>query len=216
MRRLESITEQLLGQAFNYAEYRAYIDELMAAGKTTGTNQEEKLVEYAKLNIARMNRLDKTYEPEAVVTDRLNRLPHCAMLLTITEGWCGDAAQIVPVIDKLAHVSGIPHRLVLRDEQPELIDDFLTNGKSRSIPITILLDAQSLEVFGHWGPRPMGAAQLVERLREQLAPAEAVATQLHGWYATDKGRQTALEFSQKMLQLAKAALAMESAQLAVL
>jgi hypothetical protein len=133
----------------------------------------------------------------------MQQLPDGVMLLTITEGWCGDAAQIVPVIDKIAQAAGIAHKLVLRDEQPRLMDDFLTNGKSRSIPITILLESHSMQVYGHWGPRPTGASQLMERLKEQLAPQETVITQLHSWYATDKGRQTALEFSQKMVQLAK-------------
>ncbi|MCU0375161.1 MAG: thioredoxin family protein, partial [Chitinophagaceae bacterium] len=204
MRRLESINGQLLDNAFTYEAYRNYLAALLAEGKTTGNNQKEELVEYARLNIARMNRIDKTFVPEGVVLDRMQRLADGLMLLTITEGWCGDAAQIVPVIDKIATAAGILHKLVLRDEQPELMDCFLTNGKSRSIPITILLDAHSFEVYGHWGPRPTGAAQLVERLREQLAPKEAITTQLHGWYATDKGRQTALEFSQKLVQLVKA------------
>lgn len=203
MRRLESITGQLLDDAFTYEAYRNFLAALMAEGKTTGNNQEEKLVEYARLNIARMNRIDKTFEAEGVVLDRMQRLPDGVMLLTITEGWCGDAAQIVPVIDKIAQAAGIVHKLVLRDEQPRLMDDFLTNGKSRSIPITILLDTHTMQVYGHWGPRPAGASQLVERLREQLAPKEAVTTQLHSWYATDKGRQTALEFSHKMVQLVK-------------
>ena len=47
---------------------------------------------------------------------------------------------------------GLELRIVLRDEHPEVMDRYLTNG-SRSIPIVIALDEEFREL-GHWGPRP--------------------------------------------------------------
>ena len=71
----------------------------------------------------------------------------------IAEDWCGDASSTVPVLAKLADaVPGLELRVILRDQHPEVMDRYLTNG-SRSIPIVIALDEQFREL-GHWGPRP--------------------------------------------------------------
>ena len=67
--------------------------------------------------------------------------------MVISEGWCGDAAQILPVINKMALVSNkIEFRIVLRDENPALMDAFLTNG-GKAIPKVIMIDNESGEVI---------------------------------------------------------------------
>jgi hypothetical protein len=189
------ITPALVDSAFSYTLYRAHIDELMAMGRTTGPNQSPEMVAYAKLNIARMKRLEKTFSLPQNMWHQLQRMPDGLLFLTITEGWCGDAAQIVPVIDRMVSAkAGWQHKLILRDQHLEVMDHFLTNGKSRSIPVTIVLKADSLSVIGWWGPRPAGAQQLIDELKAAHIDGAVIKEKLHAWYGKDNGMSTATEF----------------------
>lgn len=193
------LNDVVIDNAVSYSDYRKKLDELIAEGKTTGPNQDEWLVDYARLNIQRMNRWDKTWVVPEKLEQELLAIEQPMIWLTITEGWCGDAAQVVPIIEKLASVNPmIQHKLILRDENPEIIDQFLTNG-TRSIPKTILLDGEELQVLGSWGPRPTTAQQLLESLKAKgEVPKEELYNQLHGWYAKNKGVETAVEFMKEV------------------
>ncbi|MEX2349619.1 MAG: thioredoxin family protein, partial [Flavobacteriaceae bacterium] len=107
--------------------------------------------------------------------------------LVITEAWCGDAAQVLPVLNKVAETTPkIALKLVYRDENPELIEMFLTSG-SRSIPKLIALDEHN-QVLYTWGPRPTEAAKMVvdfKNLNGLLTPEFKQDLQL--WYNKDKG-----------------------------
>ena len=96
------ITNAHLQKSITYSEYRAMIDRLMLENKTTGPNQSEELTEYAKLNIHRMNRLDKTVQLFPELTETLQQLQRDLTWVVLTEGWCGDAAQNVPVLHTIA------------------------------------------------------------------------------------------------------------------
>jgi len=144
MRKVNAINTALIQDSYDYAAFRTMIDDLLEQGKTTGSNQSEAMFGYAKMNIQRMKRLEKKSNllPEAIAA--VEKIEKKQIWLTITEGWCGDAAQIVPYIEHLAALSSnIEHRLILRDEHLDVIDAFLTDGKSRSIPITVILDAET-------------------------------------------------------------------------
>ncbi|MCC6760621.1 MAG: thioredoxin family protein [Chitinophagaceae bacterium] len=175
------------------------LQTLMADNKTTGTNQEPWLVEYARLNIARMNRLDKTFAVPQKNWHQIQKMPNELWFLTISEGWCGDAAQIIPVIDKMVAAKATwVHKIILRDEHLPVMDRFLTNGTSRSIPVTIILRSDTMDVLGWWGPRPTGAQAVIDELKAENADFEIVKEKLHGWYAKDKGQSTAAEFMQTL------------------
>ncbi|WP_130858602.1 thioredoxin family protein [Gracilibacillus phocaeensis] len=90
--------------------------------------------------------------------------------LTITEDWCGDAMMINPVIRKIAEAADIESRVVLRDENADLIDRHLTNG-GRAIPIVLILNSQG-EVIGKWGPRAPEVQEMVDKARATLPPKE--------------------------------------------
>lgn len=186
-----------IATSFTYAEYATLIDRLHADGKVTGHEQSADLLAYSLHNRKRMERLEKTFAPSAEVSERLQSAIKSPMIwLTITEGWCGDASQIVTVIDKLAKsIPHVEHRIILRDDNPEIIDQFLTNG-GRAIPKTIFLDAQTGEVLGHWGPRPIDAQAIIQAWKtesanvtaeEKAAMFEDAKLKLHTWYAHNKG-----------------------------
>jgi Thioredoxin len=112
-------------------------------------------------------------------------------LLVIAEDWCGDASSTVPVLAKLAAtVPGLELRIILRDQHPEVMDLYLTNG-SRSIPIVIALDEQFREL-GHWGPRPRELQAWVMANRLTVPKAE-LYPQVRQWYARDHGETTLRE-----------------------
>ncbi|GAB3826889.1 thioredoxin family protein [Hymenobacter jeollabukensis] len=197
------LTPERLAAAYSYAAYRQLLDELLAQGLTTGPNQSEALLHYAKLNEQRMSRLDKTVQLLPEVTAELARLQGQYVWLVITEGWCGDAAQLVPVIDAIARASGghLSTRYLLRDENLDLMDRYLTNG-GRAIPKLVVLRADTLAEVAQWGPRPAPAQELFLGLRAQQAAYEDIKTQVHTWYAKDKTLHTQQELVALLRQLA--------------
>ena len=190
----QRIVEKYLKKSLSYAEYVKLIDDLLLEGKTTGTNQSYAMFNYGKLNRQRMHRLEKTVtlEPETVFSIR--SLDVKWIWLVITEGWCGDAAQNIPIIEKIvAENPGIETRYILRDENLDLMDQYLTNG-ARSIPKLIALDADTLEVLGTWGARPKAAQELFYQLKEQGIEKPQIMERLQRWYNNDHSRSIQREF----------------------
>ncbi len=190
------VTPGQLAQAMTYPQYRSLVNQLLATGKTTGTHQDPKLVQYTELNAQRMSRLDKTTVLKESLVQELKNVSGPWTWLVLTEGWCGDAAQNIPVLAKMAEVSPqIELKLLLRDENLELMDQYLTDG-SRSIPKLICLKTDTIEEAGHWGPRPAAAQQLVLDYKanpQGMSHDEFIAT-VHAWYAKDKTQSLQLEF----------------------
>jgi len=149
-------------------------------------NTDSKTREYINLNQHRMHRVEKTFEISAVLQTQIKNLKHKTYWLILTEHWCGDASQTLPVFNAIADASGgkIEMRLIYRDQNPELMDEYLTNG-TRSIPKLIQLD-EHFNVTGFWGPRPSVAQQLVKELKSNWVTAATYADDLHLWYAKDK------------------------------
>lgn len=114
-------------------------------------------------------------------------------LLVISEDWCGDASNTVPVIARFAEaVSPVEVRVVKRDENPELMDRYLTNG-SRSIPVAVVLDAD-FRPLGWWGPRPAELqAFVITEKRAGTRPAAEIYRDARRWYARDRGESTLRE-----------------------
>ena len=141
-----------------------------------------------------MHRLDKTVRVLPELAEAVQHLPQPYLWLIITEGWCGDAAQLVPVFEAVAQASQgqLTTRYLLRDDNPDLIDQYLTGG-GRAIPKLLVLHPDTLEEATHWGPRPAPAQELFLRLRAEGMSHEEFAVQLHTWYAHDKTLTTQQE-----------------------
>jgi len=193
---VDLITDEVIEKAYSYEEYRKLIDDLLAEDKTTGDNHSDAMIHYTKMNVHRMNRLDKRSELSDSLKQELHEVDRPMIWLVLTEAWCGDAAQNLPIINKMAEASDqIELKLILRDENLEIMDQFLTNGKSRSIPKLVCLDKETREVLGTWGPRPEKAVELYNSLRKDSnLPYQEVAEQLHKWYTTNKNEEIQNEF----------------------
>ena len=127
-------------------------------------------------------------------------------LLVISEDWCGDASNTVPVLAKLAErAPNLQMRVIKRDEHLPLMDAHLTHG-SRSIPLAIVL-RPDFTVAGTWGPRPSELQAFV--LREKKAgerPVADIYRDVRTWYARDRGETTIREVLRVLgIELARAA-----------
>lgn len=181
------ITKELFEKGYSYEEYRALINKLYESGKTTGTDHSEAMLGYTKMNIQRMNRLDKTIEINEEIRTDLATIPDQLNWLVLTEAWCGDAAQNIPILSKMANASSKIHlRFLLRDENLDVMDQYLTNG-GRAIPKLIILD-QDFNEIASWGPRPSEVQNMVlENKRTANLPYSEFAKVVQKWYAKDKG-----------------------------
>jgi len=180
-----------LNKAVSYASYTQGLEQQLKDG-----NQEDHLLNYVNLNMKRMSRIEKQYEPAPYLIKLILAMNEPITWLTITEGWCGDAAHVLPVLDKLASYSFKPTlKIVLRDEHPDLIDRFLTNG-SRSIPKVIAIDQQG-KVLNVWGPRPTKAQEIVDAFKagtSTYTTYDEMSHALQKWYHLDRYASFESEF----------------------
>lgn len=187
----EQIVQEALPKAITYQSYRQLMDDHAAQETSTGPNQTEALTNYTMLNQRRMKRLDKTTKIQEAEIAKIQNFKGDVTWLVITESWCGDAAQTMPVMQKIAELNdGIDVKVILRDENLELIDAFLYNG-GRSIPKLVAIDNTSGNVLADWGPRPSEATKMVNDYKEahgKLTPE--FKQDLQVWYNKDKGQNT--------------------------
>jgi len=172
---------------FSYPFFMEMTEKLLADNKTTGNNQSEQYVFYTKLNLQRMQRWNKTFHLREDVVEKLRKIQP-QVWWVITEAWCGDSAQNLPAIAQMAAATdNIELRIILRDEYPEVMDKYLTNG-SRSIPKLVAMDHEGNELFV-WGPRPAAAQQMMIDWKADPAGKthDDFEKELHTWYAQDKG-----------------------------
>jgi hypothetical protein len=183
-------------KSMTYAEYIKLIDDLLLEGKTTGENQSEAMFNYGKLNRQRMHRLEKTVVLSNSVKEKARAFGRKMIWLVITEGWCGDAAQNIPTIEKIAaENASIETRYVLRDENLELMDEYLTFD-ARSIPKLIALDAETFEELGIWGPRPQIAMNYFFEMRKNGMEKPQMMENIQRWYLQDKEHSLQKEFEE--------------------
>lgn len=174
-----------LNKAYNYKDYLTKIKNQLQ--ELENGDDPDRLAEFYSINLKRIERLNKSFELSSEQKEKLGKIKKDFSILTISEGWCGDASQIVPVVGKIAEGLGVEFHIVLRDQNPELMDAYLTNG-SKSIPIFIGVDKNGNEIF-KYGPRPKGGTEVLKKAKEDPAgfDKEKFHVDLQMWYNKDKG-----------------------------
>lgn len=181
-------------KVYDYQSYRELINRLRAEGKATGNIESEDFLRYTDLNNSRMDKWDKRYELSEEFKASLDNLDHPEEWVVLSEGWCGDAAHSIPVLAKMAEYSNkINLRILLRDENLELMDQYLTNG-GRSIPKLIRYNPATGDELGTWGPRPEAAQQLFIDGKAAGRAKSEITVELQKWYARDRGASIDAEF----------------------
>ena len=188
---VKEIIKTSLKNSFSYDDYKELVKRLVQEESTIGEQKIEVLANYTKLNHRRMKRWDKTLKIGDKQVNEIGQYDKKVTWLVLTESWCGDAANIIPVINQVTSLNNlIDFKVVLRDENLELMNSFLTNG-NQSIPIMIAIDNETGEVVSTYGPRPSDATELVNKYKQKhgkLTPE--FKEDLQRWYNKDKGQNT--------------------------
>ena len=133
----------------------------------------------------------RTAKVPAWATDAAAGLGRRFRFLVIAEDWCGDASSTIPIVARFAEATGSELRILRRDEHPEVMDTYLTNG-ARAIPIVIVL-TEAMEEVGHWGSRPVELQAFVMGERARGQQPKAYFPAVRRWYARDRGESTLRE-----------------------
>ncbi|UUZ83414.1 thioredoxin family protein [Paenibacillus sp. P26] len=110
------------------------------------------------------NEDDKEFFESLNNRDDLRRLILCA-------DWCGDVVRNVPAVFRALEISGIPVEVLIKEEHPDVMAQFLTGG-GEAIPIVIFTDFSG-HVLGHWGPRPAHVQAVMTRFKQENPDREA-------------------------------------------
>ncbi|MBM4171523.1 MAG: thioredoxin family protein [Ignavibacteria bacterium] len=182
---MHQIITQIIENGCSYDEYIKIFEKEIG-------NLNSKEAEQKKLNYHRTLRLHKTLQISELTKALIKRIENIQLWMIITETWCGDSAQNIPIIAELAKLNPlIELKIILRDINLNIMDHFLTNN-SKSIPKLVAFDKDGNQLF-QWGPRPKEAQSLVLNARENQIPKDEYMVSLHKWYASDRGKTTEQE-----------------------
>lgn len=184
-------------KGLTYSGYKIRLNLLIEAERQKAKPDLAQL-NFLKLSKSRMERLDKNYRLKFF--NRSTAENHKIEKLTwlvISEPWCGDSAQLLPIFNKITENCKFSDlKIVMRDESPQLMNQFLTRGK-KAVPKLIVLNEYS-EVLFTWGSRPKEAQAIVDRdtrIHKKLSKNGQIM--LQNWYNEDKGLSTENELIEK-------------------
>ncbi|RED50644.1 thioredoxin family protein [Seonamhaeicola aphaedonensis] len=185
---MNTIIKAALENSMSYESYRTLMTHLAEHGETTGDEKSDTRINFTKLNNRRMKRWDKTLKVSEKAKKRLMTFETDVTWLVITESWCGDAAHVMPALNKIAEMNPkITMHIVIRDNNKELINMFLTDG-NQAVPKLIMIDDESGTVLDTYGPRPSEATGYVNRFKAANgALTPQFKEDLQHWYNNDRG-----------------------------
>lgn len=189
-------------KGMTYSEYVERTEKYLSdTDKDLLDEAKKKQYDTILLNLHRSRRISRTYNPSEIIRELVSNISSPQLWMVITEDWCGDSAQNLPFIAALAGLNkNINLRILLRDENPDIMDNYLTNGISRSIPVLVALDGTGEELF-RWGPRPREAQKLVDELKSEGYEKKEYLEKLHLWYARDRGKNLEMELTEVLSNL---------------
>ena len=187
-----------------YAEFRQKMTDYVENTNPEELNEKEKSTyNYAKLNLHRSKRIERVYHVSDELKSIISKIKEPQIWMVLTEEWCGDSAQNLPYIVKIAEENSlIDLKILPRDKNLDIMDQYLTNGVSRSIPKLVAFDEHGHELF-QWGPRPKAAQDLVNELKKSGLEKSDFMEKLHLWYAGNRGKSLEQEFTTLLCSIAQ-------------
>lgn len=172
-------------------EMERFVRENVAVSSKQTTDDQHLI----KLNFQRMKRVYKTTVINNKLMELASNLRQSLIWMVITDPRCGDSAQSIPVMQRIAELtSKIKLKIILRDEHPEIMDAFLT-GDARAIPKFICLDSETLKVLGTWGPRPKPLQEILMKHKENPVMSKSeFSEKIQRKYLEDRTRTIQKEF----------------------
>ena len=121
------------------------------------------------------DKFEKYYNESALTADDISFFKKAAALpngpariLALAEAWCGDVYREVPTVARIAEATGADLRIFLRDENPDIMDEYLSNdGKSRAIPVFVFYTKETRYIT-HFTERSAGAHAELNAIMEQV------------------------------------------------
>jgi len=186
----------------NGLTYKEYIElmenEIVNMDAESLTSVELNEYEIKKLNLHRSRRIEKYYRVSSELKSEIQKIDSLQIWMVITENWCGDSAQNIPYFNKMAELNpNIYLKLILRDSNLDIMDQYLTNG-TRSIPVLVAFDEDGNELF-KWGPRPRELMDLIKVWKSDSCTKHELLEKIHLWYGRNRGKNIEAEFI-KMIQ----------------
>ena len=77
-----------------------------------------------------------------------------ARVLALAEDWCPDVFRGLPVMARIAEAAGMELRIFSRDQNLDIMNEFLNQGKHQSIPVFVFY-TRSQRYLAHWTERPV-------------------------------------------------------------
>lgn len=181
------VIERATTQGLTYEQYMAAARaRVEATDPATLDDEARHLHEVTQLNFRRSDRIERTYQPSENLRRAIAAIREPQVWMVISESWCGDSAQSLPHIMRLASLNPmIDLRILERDSHPDVMDAFLT-GTARSIPIFVAWDVEGRQLL-RWGPRPAAGVRLVDELKAAGKVKDDILEQLHLWYGRNRG-----------------------------
>jgi hypothetical protein len=194
--------EKIPHNGLSYIEFVNSVKETLDNTDINKLSEDEvHIFNYTKLNYQRMIRIDKTNKVNDTLEAIIKKINYNQLWMVLTEGWCGDSAQNLPYINKIASVNPLINlRILERDKHLDIMDQYLTNGKSRSIPKLVAFNDNGDELF-IWGPRPKEAEELINKLKAENTPKDVMIEKLHLWYGKNRGKALEDEFTEILKNL---------------
>lgn len=176
-----------------WKEYIQRFEDILSGTFTNEIYAKEAYRDFVKMNNSRMNRWLKNAELKEELITNIRAINEKQNWYLITEPWCGDAAHSVPLIYLMSQINeNMQLHIVLRDDNLEFIDQYLTNG-GRSIPKLVARNGNGEDIFV-WGPRPKDLAVIHAKLKAENADFDTINQTLQTWYNHNKGVDIQQEF----------------------
>ncbi len=178
---------KILEKGVSYEAFCLISERIAKAKDNNGVDKDSK----TRLLISRnLNTMEKVLKDVTIPFSLFNGIASNTQQfhwLVIAEPWCQDTANVLPILYKLSEVNEkIELRIIFRDEQPEVMDQFLTDGK-RAIPKLICFD-QDHHIVGEWGPRPLVLQKFIDKIKtNSTISSDELKMRIHIWYHTDGG-----------------------------
>lgn len=141
-----SISKERFAQGMTYAAYKAQMTR----------------------NRERLEANEQSIEFDPADLAFFQQLPKPLHVVALAEDWCGDVINNLPVLGRLAEASGkLEVRIFLRDQNLDLMDQYLKQGQFRSIPVFVFFN-ENFQELGHWIERPARIHELLMAMRSHL------------------------------------------------
>ncbi|MBL4707261.1 MAG: thioredoxin family protein [Flavobacteriales bacterium] len=179
--------KEIIAKGMSASAYHDLLGRIVESGKYKNEEKGSSLYEFIKLNHMRTKRILKQTKIPTELFENIKSVRSNYYWVVLSEPWCGDSANILPIISKLSDMNDrIELNVLLRDEHPEIMDQFLTNG-TRAIPKLICFD-EDYSIVGEWGPRPAVLKERVNCIKNKKSiSSDELKEQIQIWYNADKG-----------------------------